>query len=93
MVDLNNRFPMVASFLQQYILLKGFKKFGLEGKQATMKGMEQMHNCKCFEPISIKDLNNIEQKKAKVELAYLSKNEMVQLRGEQYIMVSLQGSG
>jgi hypothetical protein len=50
---------------------KGLKKFGAEGKKATFKEIEQVHNHKCFEPITVSELNNNEQKRVQVALAYL----------------------
>ena len=41
-----------------------------KGEEAAFKELEQMHNRECFKPISVKDLNNAEHKKAQMALAF-----------------------
>ena len=40
-----------VSFVQQYLLEKGLKKFGEDGRRAAMKEMKQLLNRVCFTPI------------------------------------------
>ena len=55
---------ILESFVQQYMLKKGLKKFGGEGEKATYKEMEQMHKQTCFTPVLVKDLTAKEKEKA-----------------------------
>jgi hypothetical protein len=81
MEDINNKYPTESSFIQQYMLEKGIKKFGEEGKKAAIKEMEQIHNRKCFEPINIEELNNNERKKAQIALAFLTEKRTGVIKG------------
>ena len=72
MVDINLKTTSQgASFVQQYILQKGLKKFGDEGRKAATKEADQLHNRNCFTPISVKDLTPEEKRKAQEALMFL----------------------
>ncbi len=60
-----------ASFAQQYILQKGLKKFGPEGRKAAIKEADQLHKRTCFTPISVADLTPEEKRKAQEALMFL----------------------
>ena len=65
MVDINMRGTAEGqSFVLQYILQKGLKKFGDEGRKAAVKEADQLHNRNCFTPISVHDLTPEEKRKA-----------------------------
>jgi hypothetical protein len=49
-----------ASFAQQYIMQKGLKLFGEQGKDGVNKEMAQLHQRGCFTPVSIKDMTGSE---------------------------------
>ena len=51
-------------FAQSYTLQKGLKKFGIKGKRATYKEMQQLHDCIVFEPIKVEYLTEKERKRA-----------------------------
>ena len=53
------------SFIQQYYVTKGLKKFGeKEGKKAAMKELEQLVQRNCWEPKLIEELSPTEKRKA-----------------------------
>ena len=70
--EYNNKCENEVSFTQQYSLKKGLLKFGEEGREAATREIKQLHDRKCFEPISIGDLNYNERRRAQVALAYLT---------------------
>lgn len=53
-----------TSFTQQHVLKKGLKAFGKQGQEASLKEMDQLHQCDCFTPILVADLAPLEHKKA-----------------------------
>ena len=57
--------PDGVSFMQQYYVTKGLKKFGeKEGKKAAMKELEQLVQRNCWEPKLIEELTPEERRKA-----------------------------
>ena len=54
----------VQTFLQQYILQKGPKEFGIRCEEGAIKELEQLDKGTCFSPISIKEMTPAEKKKA-----------------------------
>ena len=57
--------PDGVSFMQQYYVTKGLKKFGKkEGKKAAMKELEQLVQRNCWEPKLIEELTPKERRKA-----------------------------
>ena len=56
----------------QYILQRGLKKFGDEGKEAAKKEMKQLHDRECFKPILISELTATEKAKAQEALMFLT---------------------
>ena len=59
-------------FGQQYMLEKGIKKFGDIGIKSTEKEIGQLHDREWFRPILIGDMTQQEQRKAQIDLAYLT---------------------
>ena len=51
-----------ASFIQQYYLNKGLKKFGDSGKSAAIKERDQLVQRNCWAPSHIEDLTPEERK-------------------------------
>ena len=51
-------------FGQQYLLEKGLKVFGQEGRDACVKEVDQLNNRNAFEPILIGDMSKSKRKKA-----------------------------
>ena len=71
--ELNMKINMFgANCAQQYLLLKGLKKYGKQGKQATTEELYQLHRRNCFTPIKIADLMKTERKKAMQVLMFLT---------------------
>ena len=56
--------PDNFSFIQQYYITKGLKKFGNEGKNAAMKEMKQLWERNCWTPKLISELTAMERQKA-----------------------------
>ena len=81
MESITIKHPTEHSFLQQYGLEKGIKKFGQKGKDAALKELEQMHNRECFVPVSVSELNNTERKKAQMALAFLTEKRSGNMKG------------
>ena len=72
MEDIDYKFKNEKSFVQKYNLQKGLKKFGKEGEEAALKEIKQLHDRRCFAPISVTYLNKNERKKAQIALTYLT---------------------
>jgi hypothetical protein len=51
-------------FIQTFNLTKGLQNYGEKGKQAAMKEIQQLHERKVFEPISVDALTYMERKRA-----------------------------
>ena len=60
--------------MQRYLLHKGFKKFGREGRDALNKYMDQIYRLTCFEPIAIKDLIPQEYRRSQEDIMILDQN-------------------
>ena len=58
-------------FVHTYTLNKGIKKYGMKGKQAAYKEMQQLHKRTIFKPIRIEDLTYLERKRAMESLIFL----------------------
>ena len=61
-----------SSFAQQYFLKKGLDKFGDAGRKAAMKELDQLYRRNCFEPISIKEMNEKARLRAQETLLFLT---------------------
>jgi hypothetical protein len=58
--DLNSKITIQgASFAQQYLIQKGLKVFGEEGRKALLKEMDQLHRRNYFTPRSITEMTAI----------------------------------
>jgi hypothetical protein len=71
-----------TSFVQQYILQKGLKVFGDQGREASTKEMDQLHRQSCFMPISIKEMMPEECKKAMEALMFLMEKHNQTIKGQ-----------
>jgi hypothetical protein len=80
--DLNSKVTIQgASFAQQYLIQKGLKVFGHEGRKASMKEMDQLHRWNCFTPITIADLTPIERRRAQQALMFLTEKQDKTVKG------------
>jgi hypothetical protein len=70
-----------AHFAQQYILQKGLKKFGQKGSDAATKELKQLHDCVCFEPISVADMSQSEIQKSMEALMLLTEKRDGTIKG------------
>ncbi len=71
------------SFSQQYLLHKGLLKFKEKGEAAALKEAKQLHDRKCFEPISVAELNPTERHRAMEALMYLTEKRDGTIKGRQ----------
>ena len=60
------------SFSQQYQLQKGLKLFGKQGHEASASELAQLHDRKCFQPLSVDTLTYGERKKAQIAMMLLT---------------------
>ena len=70
-----------ASYMQQYLLNKGLKVFGEEGKKAATLEAEQMIKRNCFEPIHVHELTAEERMRAQVALMFLTEKRSGEKKG------------
>ena len=83
MDDINSKVSIQgASFAQQYIIQKGLKVFGDQGRKASTKEMDQLHRRSCFMPISIKEMMPEEHKKAMEALMFLMEKHDESIKGQ-----------
>ena len=81
--DINSKVLIQGtSFVQQYILQKGLKVFGDQGREASTKEMDQLHRQSCFTPISIKEMMPEEHKKAMEALMFLMEKHNELIKGQ-----------
>ena len=80
--DINMKVQIVgASFGQQYILPKGLKKFGKQGRDATHKELDQLHRRACFTPIDVSQMTPSEKKKAQQAIVLLTEKRDGTIKG------------
>ena len=80
--DLNHQVATRGkSFVQQFILQQGLKKFGKRGGDAAVKEAEQLYKRTCFEPVSIKEMTAKERKKAQEALMFLCEKRDGTIKG------------
>ena len=70
-----------ASFLQQYLLKQGLKKYGKKGYDGALKEMDQLHRRSSFSPISIKSMSSKERKRAMKALMFLAEKRTGEVKG------------
>ena len=70
-----------AAFSQQYILKKGLKKFGDNGKKAATEELDQLHKRNCFEPIDVATMTASEKKKTMESLLFLTQKRDGRVKG------------
>jgi hypothetical protein len=66
---------MNMQFAQTYSLAKGIKAFGADGHQAAKKEMKQLHNHVVFIPLLVKELTQIEKRRAMESLIFLTEKK------------------
>ena len=59
-----------ASYIRQYMLQKGLKKFKQHGSDAAIKELDQLHKQNCFTPAGIASLTKEERQKAQEALIF-----------------------
>ena len=63
------------SYNQQYHFGKGLKKFGEKGHKVSSSELEQLHQRKCFYPVSVKDMTRNERMKAQMAMMLLTEQK------------------
>ena len=66
-----------------YSVKKGIKAFGVQGKEAVLKEIKQLHDRTCFEPILIKDLTPLERRRAMEALIFLTEKRDGSIKARQ----------
>ena len=69
------------SFSQQHQLQKGLKLFGDRGHKASAAEMEQLHVRKCFKPVLVSTLSQIERKRAQIAMMLLTEKRCGKIKG------------
>ena len=69
------------SFSQQHQLQKGLKLFGDRGHKASAAEMAQLHDRKCFKPLSVNTLSQIERKRAQIAMMLLTEKRCGKIKG------------
>ena len=82
MVQIIKQVTSEYSLAQQYMLHKGLKKFCKEGERAVGKEVGQLHNCACWVPISVADMNANKRRRAQLALAHLSEKSSGEIKGQ-----------
>ena len=70
-----------TSFAQQYQLQKGLKLFGERGHKASASEMAQLHDRKCFQPLSVNTLSQNERKRAQIAMMLLTEKRCGKIKG------------
>ena len=70
-----------ASFIHQYMIQKGIKKFGAAGSQAAMKELSQLHKRNCFRPVDIATMTTAEKSKVVNSLLFLTEKCTGEVKG------------
>ena len=70
-----------TSFAQQYQLQKGLKLFGERGHKASASEMAQLHDRKCFQPLSVNTLSQNERKRAQIAMMLLTEKRDIMKKG------------
>jgi hypothetical protein len=71
-----------VSFVQQYLLHEGLKRFGKKGHEAALKEMDQLDKRSVFTPISIKDMTPEEKAKAMNGIMFLAEKHDKRIKGQ-----------
>jgi hypothetical protein len=80
--DLNSKITIQgASFAQLYLIQKGLKMFGEEGRKASAKEIDQLHRRNCFTPRSIVEMSPIERRRAPQALIFLTEKRDKTIKG------------
>jgi len=69
------------SFIQQYYVTKGLKKFGKDGETAALKELEMMLKRNCFSPIHVESLSDSERQKAADAMLLLAQKNDNSIKG------------
>jgi len=71
------------SFIQQYFLDKGLRKFGDRGHAAAYKEVKQLNNRDTFKPLAIGEMTPQEKRKAMEALLFLAEKQDGTIKGRQ----------
>jgi len=69
-------------FVQQYLLHKGLKIYGENGRAAAQKEAQQLLDRVCFKPVKKEDLTSSELRKAQIALMYLTQKNNGVYKGQ-----------
>jgi hypothetical protein len=71
-----------AQFATTYSLKQGIKKFGVRGRKAAIAEMQQLHDRKCFRPMSKHEITNIDHSRVLESLIFLTekRNKTIKAR-------------
>ena len=82
MVDINQTTKRKgASFLQQYLIKQGIKKYGQRGYDGALKELDQLHRRSSFTPVSVKSMTGKERQRAMKALMFLSEKRTGEIKG------------
>ena len=82
MTDINERTTShSASFIQQYMVQKGIKKFGVAGSQVAIKELSQLHKRNRFTPVNVSTMTTAKKSKAVNSLLFLTKKRTGEVKG------------
>ena len=70
-----------ASFLQQYLIKQGIKKYGQRGYDGALKELDQLHRRSSFTPVSVKSMTGKERQRAMKALMFLSEKRTGEIKG------------
>ena len=70
-----------ASFVQQYQLHKGLKKFGQRGMEGARKEADQLHRRSCFRPVDVSTLTPEEKREAAEGMMLLTEKKTKEVKG------------
>ncbi len=82
-----------AEVARQYLIQKGLKVFGEEGRKALLKEMDQLHRRNCFTPRSIADMTVIERRRAQQASMFLTEKRNNPSKEEWFSTGSQQENG
>ena len=71
-----------CSLAQQCMSHKGLKKFGKEVERVMRKEVRQLHDCTCWAPISVADMNANKRRRAQLALTHSSKTSSGEIKGQ-----------
>ena len=80
--DIKDELKMKGTcFGQQFLLHEGLKNFGDKGRKASAEEMKQLHDRVCFLPVSIKEMTELERRRAMIALMFLIEKRDGRIKG------------